>query len=253
MIQTPFDNITIKLFERSFSGRIPKNSKLTHCITFTQVCRVKYIQMYGLAKRTWEKHQEMLNPKSIKKGIKSLSTREMTNTSLESIEAKVNYFCFIEELNRFGRFLKNKYNALIPDFYRLKFYRDKMIEHWDDYERYLNTTGTGYTCTINKLVIPFHFGAINTPSTYPDVFRELKGEFSKYQIYLPQIDLSLGNQKYTEIIYSYLEKIDQKLIKIPESIITVLIIFSFPVPINDIEEYINRLITWLDNFSNEGF
>lgn len=245
---TPFDDIAVKLSEARMQLRGNRDEKFLHSITFVQVCMVKYQQMYSISEKSWKRHKQMF--KQPQQGTRSITTKEMINQSLETVEAKLNYFGFIEELNRFGRVFEQKYHAVLPEYFRVRFYRNKMIEHWDQYEEYLLSKGTGYTFTIGKLIIPFHFGAINTPATTSDTYKELSTEFHKLGIALPPLDVSMMYKKYSEDVFGTLEKINSRLENIPKSLVNALFKYSFPTPIYDLEEYITQLVAWLKTFQN---
>ncbi|OGE86320.1 MAG: hypothetical protein A3J48_02375 [Candidatus Doudnabacteria bacterium RIFCSPHIGHO2_02_FULL_46_11] len=249
MIDTPFDDLAIMLTEAGMRRSGKKDEKLLHSITFLQVCRVKYLQMYSISNLFWQRHKERFSKDLGTSSTFAITTKEAIDNSLESIEANANYFAFLEELNRFGRVFHEKYDTTLPKYFRIRFYRNKMVEHWDDYEEYLNK-GVGFTYTVDKLIIPRHFGAMNIPADTDAAYSELSLEFKAFKITLPPLDLSMtADDKYSEELYYNLEKIDPELgRKIPNSLVNKLIKYTFPVPIKDLEEYFLILNSWLDTF-----
>ncbi len=103
------------------------------------------------------------------------------------------------------------------------------------------------TCSINKLVI-FHIIGKNFGA--PDktlVFQEIIDTFKTKKIVLSQENLNnfyKNYEKYSEYIYSNLEKINNKLITnkkethFSKQMIESLINFYLPFPIQDLEKYI---------------
>lgn len=51
----------------------------------------------------------------------------------------LDYINFINILSQFGRVSLNKYGFSIPLLNRIKFYRNKVAEHWDEYSLYVNS------------------------------------------------------------------------------------------------------------------
>jgi hypothetical protein len=246
MQNTPFNELGLKLVALSSQTPGQVNEKLIHALTFVEISRIKFIQMEDASKKLWKYIEEL---RSQTPGTRTIGEEERFSHSSDMVEIKINYFGFIEELNRFGRIFDNKYNAKIPRYARIRFYRNKMIEHWDDYEKYLLTQGNSATWAQGKLVVVSHSGAINTPQTSQGVYDELKANFKNAGVDLPKLELGL-NKDYSEAVFTHLEKIDPDLRRerIPEPIVEGLFQYSFPNPIWDIEEYIDELVKWLEDF-----
>lgn len=243
---TPFDNLAIKLIDAGMRSPTQRDEKRMLCQTFLGVCRVKYLQMFEVSSRFWKMHEESFKTQS---GTRTLTYEEMLIMNTDNVEARLNYFGFIEELNRFGRVFEEKYSKTLPLYSRIRFYRNKMIEHWDDYEGFLQAKGNGLTYSLNKLVIPHLMGSIHMPAEEPQDHKILESEFQACGITLPPIDLSKMYAGYAEIIYPCLEQIDPTLgKKIPDNLVNALFKYTFPTPIHDLEAYNNQLIAWLDAF-----
>ncbi len=103
---TPFDNVLAKLNNKPSPGK--SKEKVRSAIAFAQVLRIRYLQMLKISEKFWQMHNDML-------AGKPPDLREFSRN--ESVEAKINYFGFIEELNRFGRLFEKTH--LLPDFYRI--------------------------------------------------------------------------------------------------------------------------------------
>lgn len=242
---TPFDDLAVTLLERSIRLRGRRDHKLIRSLTFVQVCRIKYLQMKKISQRFWKVREAVTRQGT---SVGTITYQDMLRQRSEAVEAKINYFGFIEELNRFGRVFEKKYDSVLPDYYRIRFYRDKVVEHWDDYEEFLQSLGDSINWTQGKLVIPYHMGAINTPPTTQVVYQELSAAFQKSGITLPNLDLSMMNEGYSEEVFLNLERIDTKLRRISKDIVNTLFKYCFPTPIHDLEQYSQKLLSWLGVF-----
>src|SRR5438067_1959304 len=96
----------------------------------------------------------------------------------DATEAILNYSTFIEELNRFGR-LFHRLGYDLPRYYEIRFYRNKSIEHWDEYEEFLRAPGNGIIFAAGKLATPYYVGAINVPMESESALDQVKEEFAK--------------------------------------------------------------------------
>jgi hypothetical protein len=247
MVKTPFDDLATRLRKEAFGSPKIINEKKSHVMIFLDICRIKYRQMYWASEKFWEPNIKMMHEKIYGR---HMTIEDLYESQIDSIEAKVNYFSFIEELNRFGRLFVNKYSNPIPNLNRIRFYRNKMIEHLDEYEEFLNSNGTGINFKSNKLVIPFHAGSINKPEETKADYEKLRSEFGKYDVTLSPLDLDT-NDKYSNLVFENLEKIDRKLDfknRKYDNLINCLLRYGFPTPIHDLEEYVQKLIAWMEEF-----
>jgi hypothetical protein len=248
MNKTPFDKIAFALIENpsefDFVSKNPidfsRNNKLLWA--FIGTLQIKYLHMCEASEAYWG--SETTTFQDMYKGAGGFSA-EFNESNQKRIRAKINYFSFIEELNRYGRIFELKHQKIIPDYYRIKFFRNKMIEHWDDYLEFLFRQ-EGLKIAINKLVIPYHMGLWGGSITEIPTLRE---EFKKHNITLVLHFESPLDPNYSESILSALETIDHKLGKkeIPDDLVKAIFKFGFPTPIHDLEEYIERLIKWVEN------
>lgn len=247
---TPFDDLAIRLSKKTFASPGIINEKESHAITFLNVCRIRYLQMHRVSEKFWKLHTKMLQ----KKYSGPITIEELFESNIDSIEAKVNYFGFIEELTRFGRFFLSNYSSTIPSYYRIRFYRNKMIEHWDEYEEFLRSNMSAIYYTLDKLVIPNHFGSINRPMETSADYEKLRIEFEICRVKLSPLTLGMPD-KYSNLLFDNLEKIDPKLAFLPtdayNNLINCVFRYGFPTPINDLEEYNQKLIGWMEEFLNK--
>ncbi len=243
MRDTPFDDIALRFFQ---AGILERNDELQEIIIFIQICRAKYLQMYLVSERSWKTFKEIRE--NTKNWSISNVQKELMDQLLDTVEIKLNYFGFIEELNKFGRVFKSKYETNLPGYFRIKFYRNKIVEHWDDYTEYLHLpTGSGYAFTEGKIVIPSHGGAIKTPDTTDDVYKEICIEFKRFGIEFPILDVSMAHDRYSDVFFMTLEKVNPLLEGIPNTLVNAMFKYGFPTPITDIEQYCAELITWLES------
>lgn len=241
--KTPFDELIIKLIQKTFENLEQRNEKQQIILTFLEVCRIRYLHLLSITERI----QEMLS--LVRRG--GAVGYPIEEGNFHAIEAKLNYFSFIEELNRFGRLFKDKYNKTLPDYYRIRFYRDKMVEHWDDYEEFLRSSYPGYTLLPNNLVAPYHSGTIRSIEASED-YNRLKSEFEKKGISIPLLNDSMKYEDYSNELFIHLGKIDNELKKhFSAGMINTLFKYSFPIPIYDMEGYIKGLITWVEEFLDQ--
>ncbi len=247
MNKTPFDKVAFVLLENPLQFDLvaknpidfPRPQKLLWA--FIGTLQIKYLHMYEASEAYWDLGTTTIQ--ELNKGIDGLS-EQMIKANQKSLKAKVSYFSFIEELNRYGRIFELKYQKILPDYYRIKFFRNKIVEHWDDYLEFLFHQ-EGLKIAINKLVVPYHMGLRGGSITE---IPELRQEFKKHNIALAPHFESPLDPNYSESIFSALETIDQKLGKqIPADLVEAIFKYGFPTPIHDLEQYIEQLNKWVEN------
>ena len=166
----------------------------------------------------------------------------------------LDYFTFINVLNQFGRVLSKKYNVKIPLKSRLRFYRNKASEHWDEYTLYVH--GGSFSKGVGKPLTP------TISSTYnPEERKQIKKEIDlilngftiSLDIQSPEISNIMNSAENAEKLYSCLEQIDLTLCAkaknnqyvIPDDLVGLLFKFGFPSPIADIDNYAMELVSVL--------
>jgi hypothetical protein len=243
------DDLIIKIFDdKSYIT----NKKEALIFNFLQTTRTCYLNMYR-SSQIFLKYIEQEKKSSIARGKDLMTSREyLFDCVSPSIDARMNYFLFVEELNRFGRIFWKEYNLIIPKYYRISFYRNKMVEHCDEYIEFSNSMGNGLMTQEDKLVVVHHHGAILDPRERTNAYNTLHAEFQKYHINLPRINLLHTYDQYGELIYDYLEKIDVKLKEIKPELVNALFKFAFPNPIDDLEQYLGDLILWVNNIKSQA-
>jgi len=249
-MQTPLDGYILKKTNKIFKN-IKNNISITDYLTLSlaKASRVLYLKLLS---DSWELQQsiniEIKNDKN-KPSTRNLSIQETLEMGDDSTRCILSYFQFLEHINIFGRALKDEINSLPPFYYRIYFYRNKMIQHWDDYVHLLFGMGIGnnnLVFTKGKICIPYHNAAFFKPVEVSRLENNLKNDFSSIGIKLPSLK-NRWNADYSKIIYPKLEQIDSKLKKIPENIVEDLFRYSFPTPITNIEEYFFYLANWLES------
>lgn len=244
MIETPFDKVARKLLEINLSK---KNRGTILVEQFVEICRVCYLQMIAASKPVWRIRDEI--EAKVKQGIKteSVSLEEMLQNNIQSLNPNICYFQFIEYLNRYGRvFEKNKIDIKIPRYYRIRFYRNKAIEHWEDYSSSLFRAISGYYFTIGKIAVPYHFGTYYIPTRQKETFNKLLAELAVTYDFPPFEEI--GNpEARSDTLFKLLErKYDYNLSTCDNKIVNLLFELGFPLPIHDVENYIKYLILELD-------
>jgi len=227
--------------------------------------RIVYIMML----ENWEEGQKLMEWS--KKIIESKEKRkynpaEITSISDFNYKVSICYFLFSIIINQFGRVLKNHprtKNISLPLYTRIRFYRNKVVEHWEDYLKNTRAVrGAGCTFSNNKLPVPVVEGILS-PKERKKIAESLANAFKKKNVIIliqkSFIELNLGSnrQDYSDFIFENLEKIDKSLNKrkdkngekyeIPDEIVSLLFEFGFPAPICDIEEYSKKLVEQLSS------
>lgn len=243
-IDTPFDRAARILLEVNLSK---KNRGTILVAQFVEICRVCYLQMIEASKPVWRIRDEI--EAKVKQGIKteSVSLEEMLQNNIQSLNPNICYFQFIEYLNRYGRvFEKNNIDIKIPRYNRIRFYRNKAIEHWEDYSTSLFTAMTGQYFTIGKIAVPYHFGSFNIPSKQLASFTKFISELGIPYIFPPLNEI--GNpEARSHVLYTIMEKkYGDQLDNVPKTVVDLLFDIGFPLPIHDVEIYIESLILELD-------
>lgn len=244
-IDTPFDRVARLLLEINLSK---KNRGTILVAQFVEICRVCYLQMIDASKPVWRIRDEI--EAKVKQGIKteSVSLEEMLQNNIQSLIPNTCYFQFIEYLNRYGRvFEKNKIDIKIPRYYRIRFYRNKAIEHWEDYSSSLFRAMSGYYFTIGKIAVPYHFGTYYIPSQQKETFDKLLSELAVTYEFPPFEEIS-NPEARSDTLFALLEqKYDNKLLGCDETTVNLLFELGFPLPIHDVESYISYLIQEVDS------
>ena len=212
--------------------------------------------MHSAAEKFRERYEE--NKKSRVRSGK-MTYEEMLVEDTPSIEAKLSYFSFLDDLNRFGRAFQKEYSVELPDFPRIYFYRNKVIEHWDDYSRFATAGGT--SGLIGRIMIPFHQRDMGRTAVEENSYNNLAIAFEESGVAIPSYHPVLAGKEYSDMVFDCLQRVDPRLRTfrkdhktgktkgIPEPIIDALFQYSFPTPIDDVEQYITRLVQWVETTS----
>jgi len=251
-LKAPLDRIILELSAMSFN-----NPNIINPL-------ISLIQQQLLLLRTL--HIEMLENdfyeiiKSFPQGERKIDFREVIlNKPVDSNRAVLNYLSFLSVLNQFGRALHHNHNLDLldfPSYYRVRFYRNKVGEHWEEYISYFSKMGV--TFTKGKSAIPLVEEVIN-PKEKQKIAKQLKFLFKENGIKeVPFLKKYSGYnaissiKDYSNSMYKTLELLDKRLRKdkIPDNIIVLLFQFGFPAPIYDLEEYLVQLSDYLNNMLN---
>lgn len=245
--KTPFDELILEHWKQIISAESAPLSDTFYIVSsWIKILRVIYLQMLDSLDKLNQKIEDM---KKSPKGNRQLTEEETLSSSDDSITCFLNYFQFIDEINRTGRVLKEK--GYIPPLYsRVYFFRNKIVEHWDDSLKLYMSSSKGLIGNPGKILIPHFMGDITKPADSKKARKSLRDEFSKVGIKR----IILKDKWYSDYslnIFQELEKIDPELKQeskktgIPNTLVEALFKYNFPTPICNIEEYSKDLVAWL--------
>jgi hypothetical protein len=245
-VPTPFDPFVLKLSADSLQQVQSGTSDPTKSFVLSQLqlLRVTYINMKNI------KIDDMMR-RSAGTGPISLETLVLEQP-LQSHAAFLYYFIFINTINQFGRALLKHHGSTnpIPRYERIKFFRNKCLEHWDDYS--ISIPSSGFTWQGGKIPIPIT-ETVHRYDERKEKLVELNSYFADRNIDIQIEEAASGLStmaSYCDELYKALEEIDPELRSgnFDDDLITLLFQFSFPVPIHDIDEYIEELIPALEDY-----
>ncbi len=242
MINTLFDDITLLNYNHDSSVDQSLLHKLTN---FSGELRIRYLELLENAELISLFMERMKNPEH--QGLHTMTDEELLTQQYENHRPVLAYQDFVNCLNIHGRVL-DKLGITIPSYYRIRFYRNKLIEHWDDYLDKSCNGISGWTARSGKIVVPFHSSKANVPHEGQPLWEIIKGNFLTLGLQVPFTwDDTISYERYTDFIWQLLEQIDPKLQTvhryriIPESLVELLYDYAMPVPILDMELYCAKL------------
>ena len=241
-METPFDNL-LSSFNQTMLDTLKQNAQPSELFSFVynflKILRVLYGNMAGAS----EKMQVFVDNLNKQLDNRMLSVDEMHAKDDVPIRCKLSYVQFIDHLNRTGRVLKRK-GFTLPCYGRIYFFRNKMVEHLDDYVQFL-LNSDGLIMQNSKIAIPYAFAALSlSQDERRRCQQQLADEFAKSGVTLPSLE-GKWQGAYANLMFTALEKIDADLRKIPEPLVTLLFKYGFPTPISDIEDYCKTLAAWI--------
>ena len=249
-METPFDSLIAALWQSLLSGhhrKVQPNDLFSLVLNFSKIARVTYINMLEASEKM---HLQVENQIKVP-GTRSLTMKETIEHDDYHIRCTLSYMQFIEHLNRSGRVLKG-HGFTPPLYYRVRFFRNKTVEHWDDYMHLRSVGhGDGLSFPKGKIAIPYAFAGISMSGVSYTLQQEITNEFAKYGVTLPSLS-DKWYVEYSNIIYPALEQLDKDLrsyrngVGIPEPLVTLLFKYSFPTPICNMEDYCKALVSWLE-------
>lgn len=186
-----------------------------------------------------------------------ISNEIYADSNYRYTKAVLDYFQFITLLNQLGRILiKHKCISNIPKFNRIRFFRNKVSEHWETYAPY-GVTG-GFLHQLGNVAIPSTYLVLPSDER-KNIKVEIDEILRKYKLTLEIDDAHVANvmDMNVEKFYSTLEKIDSSLggkvredgktvYLIPDTLVTLLFKFGFPAPIDDVPKYSEELVDFLE-------
>jgi hypothetical protein len=255
-IASPFDDLIVQLSTGIFGLRndeikeraeeIDKKSFLIHQLG---LLRVTYINLVETGLHSWEdfENQKKLDKTSIPVNEWALDSRKI------SYEVVLSYYNFISILNQLNRILPKHFQNSdpIPKSSRIRFYRNKVVEHWDAYTK--SVGAQGFTFQKNKPSIP----AIERIHEYKErqvLLKKVRNAFTKlgasFHWEKEVFNMIGSNQEYSESIFSAIEETGKISLqkgqdKNFDDLVLLLLQLGFPDPIVDIEGYSKELVTHL--------
>lgn len=175
---------------------------------------------------------------------------EGLNEDCLRVSTKLNYFLLIHQLNQLGKsFTRNGYTRkqreqIIPNYKRVILYRNKILEHWDDY---CKERDVRFHSLDNGIPVPYFYGECGTKDEVNNRKSVLDNEFKKHSG-----GVGFFDERFDGCVYRALEFIDPNL-SFPDDkgyhgLFKVLLEHSIPAPINNIEDYCAQLV---ENISKE--
>lgn len=178
-----------------------------------------------------------------------LETYRPSRSVFLGYESLVNVLCQLD------RALESHYSSTthIPLFARIRFYRNKVAEHWEEYTAYISKHAMSFA--EDKAPIPIVEGSVSMEGRRV-LLIELKKAFQAIGITLnwPDAKNHIGvsiERDYSDAVFTALES-HPKGLALPagkdpqfDRIIKLLLEFAFPVPILEIEEYGAQLDAYL--------
>jgi len=243
MRENPFSKLEGQIREKIFRQREQPDELLITCDVQLKLLKVLYRSMLEYDMR---EHMQMK------------STTDYEEHSYKATKSVLDYFQFINVLNQFGRILE-KQGFTIPKFNRIKFFRNKVSEHWEEYTKY-GITGSFHQ-SFGEAAIPSTSTSYK-PEERTNIKKEIDNILEKFGLTLDIENPEVGNiaDLNGEIIYSTLEKIDSTLIRkkinkyiIPDRLVELLFQFGFPAPIDKVTEYSNEFVIFLENVLKDRF
>lgn len=257
-MQTPFDELKLELIQKTIKNarENPPISETEELISrFTGILRSLYLQMKDQTYRRDEEFDLMMGIEREKPNPRHLTIQETLEMGDYTTISIFQYFQYLEQVNILGRVLYRKVKQFPPLYHRVYFYRNKMIEHWDDYlDLFLGSgRGNGLIYKKGEISIPYHLAHIFRPIEGTQMQQKLIDDFASLGVTLTSIENKWYGD-YSKVIFMALENIDPQLRSkpnkinkkhIPEFLVEDLFRYSFPTPITNIENYSLELAKWL--------
>jgi|CXWL01.1.fsa_nt_gi hypothetical protein len=167
--------------------------------------------------------------------------------SLKTTKSVLDYYGFISLLNQFGRILDERFSIDIPLYSRIRFFRNKVSEHWDEYTEDSPASGS-LSQKFGKPAIP-SISLVYAPEERKALKSQIDAVFSKFGVMLELDSIEASNYSIvadnSERVYLALEKIHHLLHGIPDELVTLFFKFGFPIPILEVEDYSSDLVVFL--------
>lgn len=179
---TPFDAL-IGVLQEKIRARKTSHEDLTSVCVQIRLLKVLFRTMHEYDMRQYMNWKD---------------SKDIEGSYDASTKAVLDYLQFINVLNQLGRILA-KQNIYIPEFYRIRFFRNKVFEHWDDYTKY--GTASGHTQISGEAAIPSTYNSysINERKVVKDEIDAILSDFN--------LSLEIDNPEVANVSDSQHEKI----------------------------------------------
>ncbi len=197
----------------------------------------KFIYSQAVILRTIFINYSKLNqPASFENGGNQKETQEeMISMSDQGIKVALDYFLLMNQLNQMGRVLKKKFGIEIPKFAEIRFFRNKIVEHWDDYLK-MQRMGSAHQSD-GKRPVPYLLWEKRTmPAEWDRIHDELIQTSQEACMPITKKELELHGEEYANAIYPILLS--------KEKFVALIFEYEFPLPIYDIEKYCQDLVVF---------
>lgn len=178
-----------------------------------------------------------------KNGI--MTNEEMACIFDERIKVTLDYYSFINQLNHLGRELKDRFSIEIPNYTEIRFFRNKVMEHWGDYLDVQLSSGAHGTA--DKLPIPIMLCKNIAFEAHERAKASLIEECVRLDPDFSLEGIHSQDPRYAKSIFSILRKVDPELTSQHKTdlLIELLFAYEFPLPIYNIEDYCAGLVLLL--------
>lgn len=254
-IKSPFDDLIIRLSEATKGflgpGKETESEAASFLIRQLGLLRSAYINLVETTSRTIKQINERQKLGTVQLSLKEFAL-ELPRNSFDVI---LNFFSFINILCQLNRLLPEHFSGApsIPRYQWIRFYRNKAVEHWDEYTKPKLVGPTGYVFVENKASIPF-IQQVNDFRERQSLMQQIKDIFIELGVkdFEWSKNATTKDKEYCDAVLEAIEKTGQMGCRAKDcsddfkKLIEILFKLGFPNPITDIEVYSKELVDYLE-------